>query len=41
MKFMKSVHAAAALSGVIAPKDLNVDSQSMFHSLCRLSGLVN
>lgn len=28
MKFMKSVHVAAALGGIYAPKDINVDSQT-------------
>lgn len=28
MKFVKSVHTVAALSGIIAPKDLDVESQS-------------
>lgn len=28
MKFMKSVHAAAALSGVVLPKDLDVQNPS-------------
>ncbi|TWU76435.1 hypothetical protein ED733_006997 [Metarhizium rileyi] len=33
MKFVTSVHAAAALSGVVAPKDLDVDSRSSIRNV--------
>jgi hypothetical protein len=34
MKFMKSVHAAATLGGIFAPKDLDVNSKSKSVARC-------